>query len=111
RRGVDHPAGRGAEEPGDPVSYHLWYGAERARNDRSAAGHRLGHDETEGLRPVDGEQQRPGSPKPVTLHRLWRLVEDQHIVAEAWGNDLVPVRPFGRLVPLDDHHERQLRVP
>ena len=52
------------------MRHDLGDGAARARDHRRAARHRLDHDEAEGLRPVDGKQQRARTGQQLELRRL-----------------------------------------
>ena len=97
--GVRHLDQRVADEARASGDDDLGHRAAGRRDHGRAAGHGLDHDETEGLRPVDGEEQRPRAPEKRCLVGLADLTDelDQWIVEQRHHHAL-------EVLPVDGVH-------
>src|SRR5512132_766472 len=95
-----------AHDPsGDAVHDDLGNGASRRGDDRRAARHGFGHDQAEGLRPVDGEQNRLGPPQQVDLLLLRDLTQQRPVLRQDRLDVLLPLFLFGGMSDLHGRHE------
>src|SRR6185436_8869895 len=75
RNGLHHLPFRLTEKPRHPMAEDLGYRASTPCDHRSPAGQGLDHHQTERLRPVDREQQCPGTAEQLRLGTVADLAE------------------------------------